>query len=94
MKTTEETIRLASAIHDFLGKYAKKAADGSGDWNGPDSACFESAMNSLNAGYCPQPVFSEWGSGCYAPSTSEEGKRSHDSLVQWVDAIIKYWEET
>lgn len=75
---------LSDKILKFLNKYGVKDANNPNDWNGPDASLLEEFANALvNSSKLFYP-HSEWGSGCYKPYTSTEGKTKHDEILNLI----------
>jgi hypothetical protein len=85
---------LASAIRAFVETHAKTRADYDPEWdepeerfNGPDPSCMMAAAEALERGETPGPVFSQWGSGCWAPMGDKAARTLHDALVSAVGRL-------
>lgn len=90
----EGLLQLAADIHIFLGLYAHKPAhradDPDGPYTGPDPSCMEAWANQITAGIIPDRApFSEWGSGCYRPIHSKEGRAEHDRIISEISAYLR-----
>ncbi len=73
---------LAIRIRKFLDTYAVKPTHLDGQFNGPDPSMLEHAADCLEQGIEPDRVWSEWGSGCYKPYSSTEGRKEHDEIIK------------
>ena len=86
-----EDVKLADRILKFLDIYGVKEPSNLTQseslfphWNGPDSSMLEAFANALLQ--CRKLFYphSEWGSGCYKPYTSTEGKTEHDEILRLI----------
>lgn len=84
--------RLADRIDAFLEKYASISPnfkDETDDkYTGPDPYSLIACANNLRSGHTLYESNSDWGSGCYKPYTSEEGKKEHDYIVIKIHSFI------
>lgn len=88
---------LGKRIIFFIEKYAgispnyDKAVDQYEDrFTGPDSALLWYTGNLIKDGILPDTIpFSSWGSGCYKPYSSKEGRDEHDFLLAEIEKLIK-----
>ena len=94
MDIEKHKIELANRIEKFLEKYAKtRPQDEDEDeeepqYNGPDPYQLLVCAKDLREGKKIMRCFSEWGSGCYSPYSSKEGREEHNYLVAEVYKII------
>ncbi len=83
---------LAARIEMFIEKYAAISPNYKGEFDekytGPDPYQLVAAAELLKQGTKPTHCFSEWGSGCYKPYTSAEGREEHKNIVTRVYQII------
>jgi hypothetical protein len=76
---TPET--LPQKIRAFVDKFAVISPN-TEEFNGPDPHMLINAADLIEQGVKPDRVWSEWGSGCYKPYSSKEGRELHDSLLK------------
>lgn len=85
-------MNLIQRIDNFINKYAAISPNyskGETDkFTGPDPYQFLMVANMLERGEKPKQCFSDWGSGCYKPYTSKEGREEHDAIIKEVYKII------
>lgn len=84
---------LAERIWVFIETYAAISPNwddenGEDKFTGPDVYQLLNCANQLDREEKPTRCFSEWGSGCYTPYTSKEGRAEHDYLVKEIYKII------
>lgn len=79
---------LANDIEEFIKKYAAKNPNFDPKWDeeeemftGPDPIQLLMAAKQIRQGIKPDRIWSEWGSGCFKPYNSSEGKKLHDELL-------------
>ncbi len=92
IRNIHEDINLADRIFKFLNTYGVKEPSNLTKseslfphWNGPDSSMLENFANALIYSSKLFYPHSEWGSGCYKPYTSIEGKTEHDELLKLIN---------
>lgn len=83
---------LAGRIYKFLDMYGVREPSNLTPseslfphWNGPDSTMLDGFANALIYQSKLFYPHSEWGSGCYKPYTSIEGKTEHDELLKLIN---------
>lgn len=87
----QKYLDLANRIDAFLAKYAAispNSEDGEKEYTGPDPYQLQVSSELLKKDQKPYRCWSEWGSGCYKPYSSKEGREEHDSIVSEVCDII------
>jgi hypothetical protein len=89
-----ESDELSERIRAFLEKYAQIRPDYDPEfddpedrWTGPDSSLLEYVADSLAAGNVPGGVIVSWESGCFAPYSSEEGRKELDEILAAVSDL-------
>lgn len=89
-----EMKQLANDILDFLDKYASISPNYNPDFDddddkytGPDPGQLKIAAIKLKNGQKPNRVWSEWGSGCYKPYNSADGRKIHDDLLKRINNL-------
>jgi hypothetical protein len=83
----DENKAIVKRIREFLKKYAALTPDG--EYNGPDSNMLEFAADQLEVNGPISRLWSDWGSGCYKPYSSKEGRLEHDEIVNLIYSKMK-----
>lgn len=84
---------LAERIWCFVETYASISPNwddenGEDKFTGPDVYQLIQTANMLHREQKPLRCWSEWGSGCYTPYSSKEGRKEHDEIMIEVNKII------
>ena len=82
-------MELSNEIKSFVEKYAAinpnfdpEYDDDEDTYTGPDVGELLDAAMQLKRGVKPTRIHSDWGSGCYKPYTSKDGKMQHNSILK------------